>query len=55
MSLGSPDKDRILLQEGVKSKTRNGSDPEKAGETNLDGRSASFVDICFLEYGLFCS
>ena len=57
MSLGFSGKGQILLQEGVKSETRKCSDPHEAGEVNfsseLCSHSASFVDRCFLECGLF--
>ena len=39
MSLGSSDKDQILLHEGVKSETRKCSDPDKAGEVNFSYQS----------------
>ena len=39
MSLGSSDKDQILLQDGVKSETRKCRDLEKAGEANFSFQS----------------
>ena len=55
MSLSSSHKDQILLHEGVKSKRRKCSDPDKADEQNFSFQSlvASppvFLDICFSEY-----
>ena len=47
MSLGSSDKDQILLQEGVKSEKRKCSDPDKAGELKFSFQSlvAAFL-VC---------
>ena len=39
MSLGSSDKDQILLHEELKSETKKCSDPDKAGEVDLGFQS----------------